>query len=170
LRWPRLPSFICRALSIAPEWLAVLPQKFAVRRRFFSRTATTPLPPKLLALLADETFIPDRADPHTCRSAAGSARRIAIEELRAGINHGIAAHMVSTEQDDWPISESLESRRKGGEMKREGEKRKATDQLEVLLLEGIQSDKSPLTRKDRADIRKEAMARINLRKKQSRRK
>jgi len=28
-------------------------------------------------------------------------RRTAIEELRAGINHGIAAHMLSTEQEDW---------------------------------------------------------------------
>ena len=29
------------------------------------------------------------------------ARRIALEELRAGINHGIAAHMLAAEQDDW---------------------------------------------------------------------
>lgn len=29
------------------------------------------------------------------------ARRTAIEELRAGINHGIAAHMLASEQEDW---------------------------------------------------------------------
>ncbi len=28
-------------------------------------------------------------------------RRVAVEELRAGINHGIAAHMLAAEQDDW---------------------------------------------------------------------
>lgn len=56
------------------------------------------------------------------------------------------------------------------ELIREDEKRKAGEQLEALLLEGIQSEESPLTRQDWADIRKEAMARIKLRKKQSRRK
>ncbi|MBZ5525802.1 MAG: type II toxin-antitoxin system ParD family antitoxin [Acidobacteriia bacterium] len=56
------------------------------------------------------------------------------------------------------------------ELIREDEKRKAGEQLEALLLEGIQSEETPLTRQDWADIRKEAMARIKRRKKQSHRK
>jgi antitoxin ParD1/3/4 len=56
------------------------------------------------------------------------------------------------------------------ELIREDEKRKAGEQLEALLLEGMQSEESPLTRQDWVDIRKEAMARIKLRKKQGRRK
>lgn len=56
------------------------------------------------------------------------------------------------------------------ELIREDEKRKAGEQLKALLLKGIQSEETPLTRQDWADIRKEAMARIKRRKKQSHRK
>jgi len=55
------------------------------------------------------------------------------------------------------------------ELIREDEKRKAGGQLEALLLEGIQSEQTPLTRQDWADIRREAMAQIKRRKKQNRR-
>jgi antitoxin ParD1/3/4 len=55
------------------------------------------------------------------------------------------------------------------ELIREDEKRKAEERFEALLLEGIQSEETPLTRQDWADIRKQAMARIKRRKKQNRR-
>lgn len=55
------------------------------------------------------------------------------------------------------------------ELIREDEKRKAEKHFEALLLEGIQSEETPLTPQDWADIRKEAMARIKRRKKQNRR-
>jgi antitoxin ParD1/3/4 len=52
------------------------------------------------------------------------------------------------------------------ELIREDEKRKAEERFEALLLEGIQSEETPLTPQDWADIRKEAMTRIKRRKKQ----
>jgi antitoxin ParD1/3/4 len=55
------------------------------------------------------------------------------------------------------------------ELIREDEKRKAEERFEALLLEGIQSEETPLTRQDWADIRKQAMVRIKSRKKQNRR-
>ena len=46
---------------------------------------------------------------------------------------------------------------------REDEKRKAEERLEALLLEGLASPQSELTREDFAAIRKEAFARIKSR-------
>ncbi len=48
---------------------------------------------------------------------------------------------------------------------REDEKRKSQDLLEALLLEGLSSPESALTRKDFEDIRKEAVAQIKARQK-----
>ena len=47
---------------------------------------------------------------------------------------------------------------------REDEKRKAEERLETLLLEGLATQESELTRQDFKDIRKEALARIRARK------
>jgi len=54
------------------------------------------------------------------------------------------------------------------ELIREDEKRKAEERLEALLLEGLQSEESPLTREDWASIRQEARARVGARKTQRR--
>jgi antitoxin ParD1/3/4 len=51
------------------------------------------------------------------------------------------------------------------ELIREDEKRKAQERLEALLLEGLESEASPLTRKDLKDIRNEALALLKTRKK-----
>ena len=51
------------------------------------------------------------------------------------------------------------------ELIRDDEKRKAEDRLEALLLEGLESDESPLTSEDWASIRKDALARVGARKK-----
>ena len=53
------------------------------------------------------------------------------------------------------------------ELIRQDEKRKAESRLEALLLEGLESDESELTRLDFEDIRKEALSRIKQRKKQN---
>jgi antitoxin ParD1/3/4 len=50
------------------------------------------------------------------------------------------------------------------ELVREDEKRKAQEKLEALLLEGIESgEATAMTRQDWADIRRQAMARIQAR-------
>jgi antitoxin ParD1/3/4 len=46
---------------------------------------------------------------------------------------------------------------------RDDERRKAEEQLEALLLEGLRGEKSELTRKDFEDIRHEALARLKSR-------
>ena len=51
------------------------------------------------------------------------------------------------------------------ELIRDDEKRKAEEQLETLLLEGLQGEKTELTRDDWAAIRKEARARLAANKK-----
>ena len=51
------------------------------------------------------------------------------------------------------------------ELIRDDEKRKAEQRLEALLLEGLDSEESQLTRKDFDDIRKEALAQLKRRKK-----
>jgi antitoxin ParD1/3/4 len=53
------------------------------------------------------------------------------------------------------------------ELIRDDEKRKAEGRLEALLLEGLESEESELTRQDFAAIRNEAISRLNLRKKKS---
>lgn len=50
------------------------------------------------------------------------------------------------------------------ELIRGDEKRKAQDQLEALLLEGLRGDATTLTHEDWATIRKEAFAQIQARK------
>ena len=51
------------------------------------------------------------------------------------------------------------------ELIRDDERRKAQERLEVLLLEGLQGQETELTRQDLSDIRKEALAKIQARKK-----
>jgi antitoxin ParD1/3/4 len=51
------------------------------------------------------------------------------------------------------------------ELIREDEKRKAEERLEALLLEGLSGDESKLTRRDFAEIRAEALARVQKKKK-----
>jgi antitoxin ParD1/3/4 len=51
------------------------------------------------------------------------------------------------------------------ELIREDEKRKAEERLEALLLEGLQSEETELTRADWQEIRKEAVAQVKARKK-----
>jgi antitoxin ParD1/3/4 len=46
---------------------------------------------------------------------------------------------------------------------REDEKRKAEERLEALLLEGLQSERTSLTRGDFEDIRRDALARLKSR-------
>lgn len=50
------------------------------------------------------------------------------------------------------------------ELIRADEKRKAQDQLEALLLEGLRGDDTPLTHDDWAAIRQEAIAQVQARK------
>ena len=52
------------------------------------------------------------------------------------------------------------------ELIRADEKRKAEEQLEVKLLEGLSSPESELTAEDWGDIRKEALAKLEARQKQ----
>ena len=51
---------------------------------------------------------------------------------------------------------------------REDEKRRAEEKLQALLLEGLASRESDLTRQDFLDIRKAALARLKARKKKGR--
>lgn len=50
------------------------------------------------------------------------------------------------------------------ELIREDEKRKAQDQLEQLLLEGLRGDPAPLTPGDLQEIRREAVNKLKARK------
>lgn len=50
---------------------------------------------------------------------------------------------------------------------RDDEKRKAEERLEALLLEGLQSEETPLTRQDFDDIRREALEQLKRRKRKS---
>lgn len=52
------------------------------------------------------------------------------------------------------------------ELIRQDEKRKAQTQIEAMLLEGLASPESKLTRQDFQDLRKEALSRLKRRKKQ----
>lgn len=69
------------------------------------------------------------------------------------VDHQIAEGRYST------VSEYIR------ELIRDDEKRKAEERLEALLLEGLESKESELTRQDFDDIRKEALAQLKLRKK-----
>lgn len=50
------------------------------------------------------------------------------------------------------------------ELIRDDERRKAQERLEALLLEGLESEETELTRQDFEDIRRDALARIRSRK------
>jgi antitoxin ParD1/3/4 len=77
------------------------------------------------------------------------------EPLKEFVDHQIAEGRYSS------VSEYIR------ELIRADEKRKAEGRLEALLLEGLESEESELTRQDFDAIRKEAMARLKLRKKKS---
>ncbi len=51
------------------------------------------------------------------------------------------------------------------ELIRDDEKRKAEERLETLLLEGLNGEESKFTRQDFAEIRAEALAQVQARKK-----
>jgi antitoxin ParD1/3/4 len=51
------------------------------------------------------------------------------------------------------------------ELIRDDEKRKAEERLETLLLEGLSGEESKFTRQDFAEIRAEALAQVQARKK-----
>jgi antitoxin ParD1/3/4 len=73
------------------------------------------------------------------------------EPLKEFVDHQIAEGRYSS------VSEYIR------DLIRDDEKRKAEDRLEALLLEGLESDESPLTRRDFEAIRKEALAHIKRR-------
>ena len=75
------------------------------------------------------------------------------DPLKEFVDHQIAEGRYSS------VSEYIR------ELIREDEKHKAEERLEALLLEGLESDESELTRKDLDDIRKEAVSRLKTRKK-----
>jgi antitoxin ParD1/3/4 len=75
------------------------------------------------------------------------------EPLKEFVDHQIAEGRYSS------VSEYVR------ELIRDDEKRRAEQRLEALLLEGLESKESELTRRDFDDIRKEALARLKRRKK-----
>ena len=77
------------------------------------------------------------------------------EPLKKFVDHQIAEGRYSS------VSEYIR------ELIRDDEKRKAEGRLEALLLEGLDSEESELTRQDFEAIRKEAMSRLKRRKKKS---
>ncbi len=77
------------------------------------------------------------------------------EPLKEFVDHQIAEGRYSS------VSEYIR------ELIRDDEKRKAEGRLEALLLEGLESEESELTRQDFDAIRKEAVSRLKLRKKKS---
>jgi antitoxin ParD1/3/4 len=75
------------------------------------------------------------------------------DPLKEFVDHQIAEGRYSS------VSEYIR------ELIRDDEKRKAEHRLEVLLLEGLDSEDTELTRQDFDDIRKRALAQLNRRKK-----
>jgi antitoxin ParD1/3/4 len=75
------------------------------------------------------------------------------DPLKAFVDHQIAERRYSS------VSEYIR------ELIRGDEKRRAEERLEMLLLEGLDSEASELTKQDFEDIRKEALARFKRRKK-----
>jgi antitoxin ParD1/3/4 len=75
------------------------------------------------------------------------------DPLKRFVDHQIAEGRYSS------VSEYIR------ELIREDEKHKAQERLEALLLEGLESEESALTREDLADIRKQALARLKAHKK-----
>lgn len=74
------------------------------------------------------------------------------DPLKKFVDHQIAEGRYSS------VSEYIR------ELIRDDEKRKAEGRLEALLLEGLESQEGELTRQDFAAIRKDALARLKLRK------
>jgi antitoxin ParD1/3/4 len=77
------------------------------------------------------------------------------DPLKEFVDHQIAEGRYSS------VSEYIR------ELIRGDEKRKAEERLEALLLAGLESEESELTRNDIDDIRKDALAQIKRRKKKS---
>jgi antitoxin ParD1/3/4 len=75
------------------------------------------------------------------------------DPLREFVDHQIAEGRYSS------VSEYIR------ELIRDDEKRKAEQRLDTLLLEGLESEESELTRQDSDGIRKEALAQLKRRKK-----
>ena len=75
------------------------------------------------------------------------------DPLKEFVDHQIAEGRYSS------VSEYIR------ELIRDDEKSKAEERLEALLLERLENEESELTRRDFADIRKEAIARLKRRKK-----
>jgi len=75
------------------------------------------------------------------------------DPLKEFVDHQIAEGRYST------VSEYIR------DLIRDDEKRKAEERLEALLLEGLESEESELTRQDFDEIRKEALAQLKRRKK-----
>ena len=73
------------------------------------------------------------------------------EPLKAFVDSQIAAGRYSS------VSEYVR------DLIRDDEKRKAEDQLEALLLDGLRSEATELTRQDLDDIRREALQRLKSR-------
>jgi antitoxin ParD1/3/4 len=80
---------------------------------------------------------------------------LSARALKEFVDHQIAEGRYSS------VSEYIR------ELIRDGEKRKAEHRLEALLLEGLESEESELTRQDFADIRNEALAQLKRRKKKN---
>jgi len=77
------------------------------------------------------------------------------EPLKEFVDHQIAEGRYSS------VSEYIR------ELIRDDEKRKAESRLEALLLEGLETEESELTRQDFDAIRKEAVSRLKRRNKKS---
>ena len=75
------------------------------------------------------------------------------EQMKAFVDSQIAAGRYSS------VSEYVRA------LIRADERRKAEEQLEAALLEGLRSEKTALTRQDFDDIRRQALARLKSRKK-----
>ena len=75
------------------------------------------------------------------------------DPLKDFIDHQIAEGRYSS------VSEYIR------ELIRDDEKRRAEQRLEALLLEGLESEESELTKQDLKDIRREALAQLKRRKK-----
>ena len=73
------------------------------------------------------------------------------EPLKAFVDSQIAAGRYSS------VSEYVRG------LIRDDEKRKAEDQLEALLLDGLRSEATELTRQDLDDVRREALQRLKSR-------
>jgi len=77
------------------------------------------------------------------------------DPLKEFVDHQIAEGRYSS------VSEYIR------ELIRDDERRRAEERLEALLLEGLDSEETELTREDFAAIRKEALAQLKRRKKKS---